>query len=216
MVAEQLRFDQTFTKGAELIREKVGKVYAFSLELYAPVKEDDKFYNTSWRGIPAYQGGFLLDGGVHFVAGLRKLLDEEIDMVCGFSRQIQVHTPPVDTLHAVIKLMDGTSGTIGLSWGCKSFLYEIRVIGEGGCVRLTMGKVSFEDLLGGKEEFEFKETGGGMDAVRREVEAFAKSIEFGKGDVLGAPEEGLRDVAFIEMVLKSSERGGEPMKFDFY
>ena len=197
MVAEQFRYDCTIEKAAQIVREKLGKLYCFSLELYAPVVEDDKFYNTPWRKTPDYQGGFLLDGGVHFIAGLRRVLGRKVNTVSGFSRQIQPHTPPVDTLHAVIKLEDGATGVLGLSWGCKSILYEMRVLGEAGTLKVGMGHLDYQPLSGDKEVFEFKEPGGGMDAVRREMAFFASAISNGKADPLGIAEEGMRDVAMV-------------------
>jgi len=50
------------------------------------VNPGDKYFETSWRKTPDYQGGLLLDGGVHFVAGLRKIPPSKISQISAFTR----------------------------------------------------------------------------------------------------------------------------------
>lgn len=63
--------------------------------------------------------GFLLDGGVHFIAGTRLMLSPKNKLVkmSAFSSQIQKHLPPVDTMDAVRQLEPGISGTFACSFG---------------------------------------------------------------------------------------------------
>jgi len=49
---------------------------------------------TEWRKDPKHQGGFVLDGGIHSIAGLRLLMNgagEEITRVSAFTNQLQKH-----------------------------------------------------------------------------------------------------------------------------
>lgn len=76
----------------------------------------NKYYETSWRKEPQHQGGFLLDGGVHFTAALRLVLGVPVQTVCAFSRLNKEMLAPIDTIHATLKLADGTTGTFGSSF----------------------------------------------------------------------------------------------------
>jgi predicted dehydrogenase len=64
---------------------------------------------TSWRTVPDYQGGFLLDGGVHFVAGLAAMLGP-IASVSGTSTLQWEHLAPKDTIHAMCRTDEGVEG----------------------------------------------------------------------------------------------------------
>jgi predicted dehydrogenase len=54
-----------------------------------------------------YQGGFLLDGGVHYAAGIRMVLGVPIERVSSFGRLNKEHLAPIDTVHATLHLADG-------------------------------------------------------------------------------------------------------------
>lgn len=64
---------------------------------------------TSWRTIPDYQGGFLLDGGVHFAAGLAAMLGP-IRCINGSSTLHRDHLAPKDTCYAAVRTQNGVDG----------------------------------------------------------------------------------------------------------
>lgn len=64
---------------------------------------------TQWRTVPDYQGGFLLDGGVHFVAGLAAMFGP-IQSVFGLSSLSWEHLAPKDTVTAVCRTANGING----------------------------------------------------------------------------------------------------------
>lgn len=73
------------------------------------------------RKIPDYEGGFLLDGGVHFVAGLRYMLaavGEDIKSLAAFTSLQQKKLAPVDTVHGIASTLNG-SGTLCISFGTE-------------------------------------------------------------------------------------------------
>lgn len=159
--------------------------------------------------MPEYQGGFLLDGGVHFVAAIRLLLagaHERIESLCAFTAQLQEHLPPVDTLNATLLLSNKASGTLSISFGTTDSGSEYLVACEGGSVHVSMGKVTVKK--GGKvvEEKEFGDEGNG---VRQEIKAWAEGLEKGGWTEAQGPEEALRDLEIIEAALKSGEEGGK-------
>jgi predicted dehydrogenase len=170
-----------------------------------------KYFETSWRKVPEYQGGFLLDGGVHFVAATRLLLEaggETVKRLSAFTAQLQEHLPPVDTLHATLQLGSGQSGTLSVSFGTTDSGSEYVVASEKGTVTVTRGKVVVR--RDGKEETkEFPEEGSG---VKQEVKAWAEGLAQGKPNEKQSPEEALADLQVIEAALRSGEDGGKPIE----
>lgn len=85
------------------------------------------------RKEPEYQGGFLLDGGVHHMAAIRLVLGE-VQEVTGHVAQLQEHLPPADTLLATCKLKSGTLLTCCISFGLKPNIgnstASLTIIGE--------------------------------------------------------------------------------------
>jgi len=162
--------------------------------------------------VPEYQGGFLLDGGVHFVAALRMLLagaGHEIRKVVAFSGLLEEHLPPVDTVSAVAVTDGGKSGTIHISFGTEfKSGFEIEVVTTEGAVVWTPTKV--KTVKRGKEEGkeevvekEFVSTTG----VKEEAVAFGEAVERGELDDKQSPGEALKDLEILQRFLESGEGG---------
>ncbi|KAK3342560.1 hypothetical protein B0H65DRAFT_223273 [Neurospora tetraspora] len=206
-VAENFRYTPSLIKAAQRVKEVGGKLTTFRLNMNGWVEEGNKYFKTEWRKVPSYQGGFLLDGGVHFIAGLRMLLSElnqEITHVAGFSALLEERLLPVDTVHAVALTNNGKSGTISMSFGTqfKSGL-EIEVVTTQGSVYWNHNQVKTKTKEGEKtDEFE-KSTG-----VKEEMVAFAKAIEKGETEKYQTPEEALRDLEVVQRLLESGEGKG--------
>lgn len=162
--------------------------------------------------MPEYQGGFLLDGGVHFVAATRLLLSgagQKIKSLSAFTVQLQEHLPPVDTLNATLLLQNGASGTLSISFGTTDTGSEYLVAAEGGTVHVSRGKVTITKNGGEVEVREFKDEGNG---VKQEIRAWAESLEKGTRNEAQSPEEALKDLEILETALQSGEKGGQPLE----
>lgn len=165
------------------------------------------------RQVPDYQGGFLLDGGVHFVAGLRYLLaagGEHITHLAAFTSLLQEKLAPVDTVHATLRISNGNNGTFNVSFGAEfKSGFEIELVTDKGAVIVTPTEVitTVKNEAGEKREertpFEFSA------GVKPEIVAFAQSIEAGKADKRGVPEEALTDLKILQSLLESGEEGGK-------
>ncbi|KAH8902913.1 NAD(P)-binding protein [Coniochaeta sp. PMI_546] len=197
-VAENFRYTESLVQAAKAVKDLGGKVVTFHLKRYGYVKETDKYFNTEWRKVPGYQGGFLLDGGVHFVAGLRLLLGaagEEVSQVASFASLLVERLGPVDTVHAVATTKSGVSGTITITFGTehKSGL-EIEVVTTNGTVTWSQ-----EEVVVSKKSQKFQYSSG----VKAEVAVFGKSIESKTPDPKQTPEEAFADLQFLESLLES-------------
>lgn len=180
----------------------------FRARVAAYVQPGSKYYETSWRKEPTYQGGFLLDGGVHFAAAIRLMLaggGEKIKSLSAFTAQLQEHLPPVDTLNSILQLTNNASGTFAVSFGTTDKGSEYLVACENGSVHVSMGKVTVKKDGKIVEEKEFKDEGAG---VKQEVKAWAESLRSGKWREEQSGEEALGDLEIIESALKSGEDGG--------
>jgi predicted dehydrogenase len=155
----------------------------------------DMNIETPWRKTPAYQGGFLLDGGVHFIAGTRLLLGEtnRPTRISAFSNQLQEHLPPVDTVDATWRTESGISGTFSLSFGTSFKGSEYIVACEKGTVSVSRGVV-IVTVNGKEEEKKFADEGSG---VKQEVAAWAKGLENRSMDPQQSPQEALQDLRVV-------------------
>lgn len=161
-----------------------------------------------WRKVPTHQGGFLLDGGVHFTAALRLMLGKENPLVSlsAHSALLQEHLPPVDTVEATAKSKKGAVGTISISFGTTAKGSEWTVGCEDGFVSISGNKVTVD---GKTEEVTDERTG-----VPPEVRKWGEALAAGTVDPNQSPEEGLADLELIEAMLRSGEQGGIPIKLE--
>lgn len=209
-IAENFRFLTSYDYAASQLSQ-LGRVLGFRVRVQTFVKQGGKYFETAWRKKPEYQGGFLLDGGVHFVAATRLILEGggvKPVTTSAFSTQLQEHLPPVDTVDATVKLSNGASGTISLSFGTTFTGSEYAFAAEKGTVTVSRGKVTV--VKDGKEETkEFPEEGNG---VKQEIAAWGKALGEGKPDPRQSAEEALRDLQVLEAMLQSGEKSGAPIK----
>ena len=181
------------------------------------VNPGDKYFETSWRKVPDYQGGFLLDGGVHFIAGLRKILPSKIEQISAFTRLNREFLVPVDTVNATLRLEDGSTGLFSISFAASTTKFEIELMGQEGSIKADLGNRTESTVTlvkNGKEETKgFKDAN--RNAILGEFVSFGKAIQEGGKDVKNDPEEALADLAVLEYLLKSGEKSGEPIAFKY-
>ncbi|OJJ65063.1 hypothetical protein ASPSYDRAFT_39863 [Aspergillus sydowii CBS 593.65] len=201
-VAENYRFIRKWVQTAAEV-QKLGGVKTFRLVLRVNVGTEGKYYNTPWRKTPEYQGGFVLDGGIHFLAGLRLILgrgSNSLKTVTAQTSQLQEHLPPMDTVDALATTASGAPGVINISFGSefRDFLLEFTC--EKGVVTLIGDKLTVGGVV---TDIPFEGVG-----VKEEVEAFGASILDGGLDNKLRPEEALADLEILEMLVTSGEDGG--------
>ena len=238
-VGENFRFFEPIAFAAEQIKKLGGEVVTFSVDLYAFIDEHDEYYQTAWyafpilshiclnllcpcvslnagflplrRQKPDYQGGFLLDGGIHYVAALRFLLaaaGQTVSTVRASTSLINEDLAPLDTLNANMTTANKRNGTFNLSYGSR-FRREcqIRVVTTSGAVAVNPSevKVSRTDNRAIHERtFRFPPGSG----VRKEVAAFAESIHAKEPDPRASPEEAYHDLKLLQGMLESGEEEG--------
>lgn len=208
-VAENFRYLHDITTAAEEL-SKAGRILTFRIRSETLVS-GGKYYETPWRKVPTYQGGFLLDGGIHTIAGLRLLFaaaKDPIVSVSAFTAQLQEHLPPVDTISATFKTKSGAIGSLSLSFGTTFKGSEYLVATEQGIYGCTAyGDVTIKG--------ETKKVQNERSGVPTEIRAWGEALASGKPNAKQSPQEGLADVEILESCLRSGEQGGTPIELQY-
>ncbi|KAI1748028.1 hypothetical protein F4782DRAFT_390150 [Xylaria castorea] len=207
-IAENFRFVKGFPYAAAEIK-KLGRVTSFVIKVHSMVPSHNKYYKTPWRTTPEYQGGFLLDGGVHYSAGLRKLLGEEdpVASVRALTSLVMSHLPPIDTVTAILQTKSGVIGSYTHSVGTTFQAFDFHVACEHGYVEAGPDRVVTVRGLGADaktEEKTFEKSSG----VKEEVQAWAEALVSGKPHPEATPEQALGDLELLEKMFTSGDHDG--------
>ncbi|KAL1901024.1 hypothetical protein Sste5346_002089 [Sporothrix stenoceras] len=231
-VAENYRYMQSLHLAESKLREIGGDLVSFSLISNKFVRPDGNYFNTSWRKNPTHPGGFLLDGGIHYIAALRSLLaatkggaeKTKITKVTGTMTQLLEILPPADTIRNVAFTESGVSGIVTMSFGTEfGPPLDIAVTTTEGMVTWRMKSVTVatrntENLFQPHTEtLDCSEANPAFPAdehtgVKAEFAAFAKSIAAGTNtvDPRQSPTEALADLVLLEAMFETGAAGGEP------
>ena len=95
MVAENFRYRPIFQRVKQLLASQtIGAVYAIVWNVFWYIDSENKFVQTKWRIHHQYRGGFITDGGVHYIAALSDLFGDFISghaFAKGVNRTINVN-----------------------------------------------------------------------------------------------------------------------------
>lgn len=248
-IGENWRFLKSYEFASEELKT-LGRIVGFQGRQFALVLQTGKFFRkpqpasllcsyiltdgleTAWRKNPTHQGGYILDGGVHYMAGLRQLLEAQpgnnVARVSAFSNQVREYLPPVDTVNAVFKLESGVTGTFQISVGSSLKENSWTVACEGGWIKVEDSKVTV--CRDGQEVV--KEIPNERSGVPPEVREWGRALAAGKALKAQEPEPALADLELvstlsflflqwrmectnsilqIELMLRSGEANGKPM-----
>jgi len=204
MVAENWRYEEAFVRAAALVRDDViGRPLAVHWAQYMPMTPKNKYYHTAWRRTGLFPGGFLLDGGVHYVAVLRMIVGE-IEAVAAMATQVAPDLPPADTMTATLRFANGALGTYLATFAVGTpFGAPLTITGDRGSLRVQRGKVEVADAGGEVTVVECAYYNG----VEQEFAAFADAIQRGVPQ-RNTPAAALTDLIVVEAMLRSAANGG--------
>ncbi|KAF9447996.1 oxidoreductase family protein [Macrolepiota fuliginosa MF-IS2] len=221
-VAENFEAEPGYRAVGEVVRSgKIGEVQSFKAVVINYMDKESKWYKSPWRTIPDYQGGFLLDGGVHTTAALRVMLPHPLTHLSGFSSLNKDYLAPHDTVHTIVKAGPKIRGTAELTWASPT---KSRPTADGFVISGSNGWISvnqihkpgsnapiiratihsnFKSDSGAEEEKEevIEELYSGVKAELTSFFAAIKGQDDGKN--LGDPLAALSDVAFVQAALNS-------------
>ncbi|BBH04358.1 NAD(P)-binding Rossmann-fold superfamily protein [Prunus dulcis] len=190
-VAENYRFEPAFIEGKKLVND-IGDVMSIQVIVEGSMNSSNPYFSSSWRR--NFTGGFILDMGVHFVAGLRMLAGCEIVSVSAITSHVDKTLPAPDN---IVWRFVGLKGTLQIERGNQDGRHGYLVLFYGSD---GQRKSSFYQFSGVDEEFK----------------AFINDISqanLRKGTGYEAEPrmsflEGARDVAVLEAMLESGGKQG--------
>jgi len=200
MVGENWRYEDAFIQASEMVqRGEIGRPVTCHMTVFAPVTPTSKYYHSAWRNAGHIPGGYLLDGGVHHVAAMR-LVVGEIAAVSATTSLVNPHLPPVDTVNAALRFVNGVQGVYLASYAVGApWPPYLHVVGEQGALRVIRGEI--EVTSGGVTRIFHSDK---FDGVQKELIAFATAIRQATPH-RNPPAEALRDLAVVEAMLLAAQ-----------
>lgn len=215
-VAENYRFEPAFIEGKKLISE-IGEMMNIQVIVEGSMNSSNPYFASSWRR--QFVGGFILDMGVHFVAGLRMLVGCEIASLSSMNSHVDKTLPPPDNISSIFQLENGCSGVFVMVVSSKSPKIIWRIVGLNGVLQVERGNkdgkhgysVSLHMSDGQSKSFFYPFSG-----VTDELKAFLSDVSTANLkkdhdshiDPRLSFAEGARDVAVLDAMLESGKRQG--------
>ncbi|KAG2675017.1 hypothetical protein I3760_13G164400 [Carya illinoinensis] len=215
-VAENYRFEPAFAECKKLMAD-IGDMMSVQVIIEGSMSSSNPYFSSSWRR--NFTGGFILDMGVHFIAGLRMLVGCEIVSVSAMTSHVDTTLPPPDNISSLFQLENGCSGVFVMVVSARLPKIVWRIVGLKGTLQIERGNldgrhgylVSFYGSDGQNKSSFFSFSG-----VTDELKAFIHDISQAtvkNGSAYEAEPrlsfvEGARDVAVLEAMLESGARQG--------
>lgn len=217
-VAENYRFEPAFMEGKKQIAE-IGEIMSIQVIVEGSMNSSNPYFSSSWRR--NLNGGFILDMGVHFVAGLRMLVGCEITSVSAITSHVDLTLPPPDSISSLFQLESGCSGVFVMLVSSRTPKVIWRVVGLKGTLQVERGGqdgklgylVSHYNVDG-----QSKSTFCPYSGVTEELKTFIgdisqatlkKGSSSDEADCRSSFVEGARDIAVLEAMLESGTKQGD-------
>ncbi|XP_027342582.1 uncharacterized protein LOC113855231 isoform X2 [Abrus precatorius] len=215
-VAENYRFEPGLVECKKLIAD-IGKMMSVQVIIEGSMNSSNPYFSSSWRR--NFTGGFILDMGVHFIAGLRMLVGCEVVSVSAMTSHVDMTLPAPDNVSSVFHLENGCSGVFVMVVSSRSPKTLWRIVGLNGTLQVErgfQGKHGYLVTLYGVDG-QSKSSFFPFSGVLEELKTFINDVSensLKKGSQFVAEHrlsfvEGARDVAVLEAMLESGARQGE-------
>ncbi|BBN07596.1 hypothetical protein MPTK1_4g04870 [Marchantia polymorpha subsp. ruderalis] len=217
-VAENYRFEPSLMEAAKWVKE-AGSVYSVQVTAEAAMNSTNPYFSSAWRRDPGLKGAFVLDGGVHFVAGLRLICGAEVTSTSAIAQHLEPNLPPPDNVSALFQMDNGCTGTLVMSFSAVTKKINWRVLCSKGTVDVER---SVQDGKHGylvqyfPQEGKAKKFFAAFSGVQDEIKAFALDVSkvvsgvktASEADPRSSVSEAVFDVAVVEAFLRSSDAKG--------
>ncbi|KAG9136299.1 hypothetical protein Leryth_003877 [Lithospermum erythrorhizon] len=219
-VAENYRFEPAFvelTKQGKKLVAEIGDIMSVQVIVEGSMNSSNPYFSSSWRR--NFTGGFILDMGVHFVAGLRMLVGCEIASVSAFTSHVDSTLPPPDNISSIFQLENGHTGIFVMVVSSRSPTILWKVVGLKGTVQVERGTedgnhgymVTWFMADGQRKTFFYPFSG-----VTEELKTFISDISQANlkkehsygGEPRLSVIEGARDIAVLDAMLESGQKHG--------
>ncbi|KAG6403142.1 hypothetical protein SASPL_135359 [Salvia splendens] len=214
-VAENYRFEPAFVEGKKLMAE-IGDIINIHVIIEGSMNNSNPYYSSSWRR--GFDGGFILDMGVHFISGLRM-----VSSVSAVTSHVDSTLPGPDHVSSTIQLENGSSGVFVMVVSSRTPKVIWRIVGLKGTLQVERGskdgKHGYTVLLYTADE-QVKSWFYPFSGVTEELKTFFSDISLANlkkdGNYQVEPRlsylEGARDVAVLDAMLESGKKQGVPVQ----
>ncbi|XP_024533883.1 uncharacterized protein YMR315W [Selaginella moellendorffii] len=203
-IAENYRFERALVEAHKLVKD-IGHMVAVEVTVESPMNISRPSFSSIWRR--ELKGGYVLDGAVHQIAGLRVITGSEVKSVSAICRHVDEALPPPDNVSALFELENGCAGTLMISFSCTTKKMSWKIVGTKGTVEVD------QDTQDGQPGFMVSHaTSVGKNSsfypccgVEEELRSFIHDLsQGGEADKRSSPGEAFIDVAVIEAILNSN------------
>jgi predicted dehydrogenase len=190
-VAENYRLEPAVCYASEIVRNYTLPPKSFTLIALRQQSVTSKFAVTPWRAKPEYNGSYVLDGGIHFVALLRTVLGGSVrDVQAIYEERSVVEVGSCGACRA-----GDTLGTFQIRYGAfLSVVCRMDVYWDDAIMSIIQHKgVGYEVIMTGQETrlFEF-------EGLQEEFKVWLNALESGECAEVLSPEEALKDLLVVE------------------
>ncbi|MGD8781709.1 MAG: Gfo/Idh/MocA family oxidoreductase [Ignavibacteria bacterium] len=201
MVAENFRYKKIFRKAKSLLDKNViGKIYSLKYDVFHNVSENNMYAKTKWRKNHKYAGGFITDGGVHFIAGIRYLLGE-ITSGTAYAVSVNNKIGELDTLNLQFEMDNNVNGTFNMYYSSRGYQGDrVLIFGEKGTLEINGSKVFVRKEDKPVKEYDCKDDGGFYSELNNFYNAITKGEK-----IIGTFEEAYKDLNVVMGALKSAK-----------
>lgn len=200
-VAENYRMEPAIQYAAQLVKNYYLQPKTFTLIAIRQQTTSSKYAVTSWRSNPDYEGSFVFDGGIHFIALLRSILQQgEVNILHSTYEEKSV----VEVGSCGVCRIGEATGTYHIRYGAfPTVECRLDVYWDDAMMSIIQHKgIGYEVMMTGIETKHF-----GFEGLEIEFKAWLDSIT--TNDKKGSscimtpvpeltPEEALNDLIVIE------------------
>src|SRR6056297_951220 len=194
-IAENFRHIKVFQKIRDLLSTGIiGNTVSFIWNEFAGLTTENQYVNTPWRRHPEHIGGFLSDGGVHHVAGMKAIFGP-VKKATGKTKRETDYLGSDDNLYAVLEFESGVIGAYNASYSTAWGPSQHQIIGSKGTILWDNDKIyviteTSKEIIKREKEEDYK----------KEFEDFYQSLINEKIGEKGSPQEALDDLRIIESI----------------
>lgn len=190
-VAENYRLEPAVVYARDIVRSHPRRPKSFSLLALRQQSTTSKFAVTTWRATPQYNGSFVLDGGIHFIAMLRTVLGGDVRDIHSIYEEKSV----VEVGAAGSCRIEDAVGTFQIRYGAFiDAICGLDVIWDDAVMNIVQVKgVGYTVAMTGRDTQTFP-----FNGLEEEFIIWLNTITNGEESADLTPEEGLADLLVVE------------------
>ncbi|XP_026426018.1 uncharacterized protein YMR315W-like [Papaver somniferum] len=215
-VGENYRFEPAFVECKNLLKE-IGDMMSVQIMVEGSMTSSNPYFSSSWRR--NFTGGFILDMGVHYIAGLRMVVGCEVTSVSAITSHVDTTLPPPDNISSIFELENGCAGVFVMVVSSRSPKIFWKVVGTKGSLQVERGNKDgrhgytvLHYTVDGQCKSSFHPFSGVNEELKALVYDISQSTLKDVGDHEAEPRssfvEGARDIAVLEAMLESGMKKG--------